>query len=342
MATGGARRDADRRRSRPIEAESWTEMAPGPVLSQHPQRAFILRPCATAKSIHRVEVLSVPDQAARRRLWQWLGGVGSAVVVATISGIVLAVVVPGGELPKPDPVAPTNPPPATSASPTGPPSPPFVVTVMATGQPCAGYTVNMPPDRLAPPEISPTDFYADSQQAAAWILKTGAAVSEARITLTLQGRSSSAVILQGIDVELLRQAAPAATDTIYHVDSECGGAISPRFFSLDLGAAKPVLRPEAGEDDAGNVQPAVAFPFSVSSADPEVFRIIANAGKCDCTWRLRVRWLSDGHSGVTTVDNNGQAFHTAGYDEKLATAYLPKGGRMCGPRVVGGWCVMNS
>jgi hypothetical protein len=277
---------------------------------------------------------------SNRKLLNWFGATASALVVAVISGVVLAVVVPGGELPLTTEPTPS----AGVSSPAGDGSP-FSLVMQSRGQYCSGYVVTgakpetLPGPRTKPP-ASEFDWPTD-EEVAAWVKKTGAIPSAGLVTVTLQGRSGAAVILQSLEVEMVSASPGFGAVEAYRTDSECGAGKSPRLFTVTLDSARPSLEPLAGMDDAGNEIPAMAFPFTVSSSDPEIFVVHAETGKCDCQWRLRLRWLSDGRSGSTIIDDEGKPFRTASYDEEKSRHYYESGVSDCavpGRVTIGAWC----
>ncbi|MEO3751950.1 helix-turn-helix transcriptional regulator [Streptomyces sp. B6B3] len=167
------------------------------------------------------------------------------------------------------------------------------------------YLVDGPVDEVPPP---PTE-----QDARAWAESVDAVHGEGTLVeITLQGRSSTAVVLQALHVRVVERAAPARGNVL-RMNDGCGGALTPRFFDVDLDAARPVARSVAG-NDTGTEIPAVTFPYRVSADDPEVLLVDARTVDCDCRWYLELEWSSQGRSGSVRIDDHGSPFRTSGVE----------------------------
>jgi hypothetical protein len=275
-----------------------------------------------------------------RPLWRWLGGISSAVVVALISGVVLNYLPQSGG--GPGIATDTTKPPANPSD--GSDRQPFTVTTVVRGNICSPYLVDGLTADIPVPEFDPgqgPEGPLTDEQVVDWEKRVGAVPAYHKIVLTIQGESSRAVVLQGIDVVVVERHPKVKPDVVYRLESGCGAAVSPRYFSVDLDGPGPALVPRPGSDEAGNVIPAVAFPFTISSADPEIFIVSAYPKVCDCTWYLRLRWLSGGKSGSTVLDNGGHPFRTAAMDDDSAKVYHPPLARGCETlhaAQVGAWC----
>lgn len=290
-------------------------------------------------------------QRLSRPVVRWIGGTVSAVVVALVSGVILAYVAPGGAEPGTntgDTGALGKPTATSSGTREASDKPPFTLTEVARPEICTPFIVSGQTADIAVPEFDPgtgIDGGLTDQQVIDWAKRVNAVPAYHKIVLTLQGASANAVILQGIDVVVVKRGPRLKPDAVYQVESGCGAGLSPRYFSVDLDGSKPALIAQPGSDEAGNTIPAVTFPFTVSNADPEMFIVSALPKTCDCTWYLRLRWLSEGKSGTTVIDNGGQPFHTAAMDDDAAKKhyYAPRGNpcdSISGTKV-GAWCDVN-
>uniref|UniRef100_UPI00281174B0 helix-turn-helix domain-containing protein n=1 Tax=Streptomyces sp. TaxID=1931 RepID=UPI00281174B0 len=170
------------------------------------------------------------------------------------------------------------------------------------------YLVDRAPGRVAPPP--------PAQDAAAWAGAHGAVHGgETLVRLSLQGRTSAAVVVQAVHVRVVGRAAPLPWPA-YRMDDGCGGGVSPRHFAVDLDAPRPLARPVAGLDATGaepRTIPAVALPYTVGAADPEELLVTARTAGCDCRWYLELEWSSQGRSGTARIgDRGGEPFRTSG------------------------------
>ncbi|WP_373430398.1 helix-turn-helix domain-containing protein [Streptomyces achromogenes] len=165
------------------------------------------------------------------------------------------------------------------------------------------YVVAKPPAQVPPP---PTE-----QDAGPWATAQGAVHGrETNVEISVQGRSSTAVVLTALRVRVAGRATPAS-GTVYAMDQGCGGSLTKRYFAVDLDKDRPVAHSVAG-NDAGAPIPAVSLPYRVSNKDPEVLLVTARTERCDCNWYLELDWSSQGRSGTVRVDDHGRPFRTSG------------------------------
>ncbi|MER6678978.1 helix-turn-helix transcriptional regulator [Streptomyces sp. NPDC000983] len=225
------------------------------------------------------------------------------------------------------PSSPSSPSP-TGSGPTGRPSPSASgtpksspsVSSGATGAPVGGtpltwtadshvwaqgcghdYVVAGAPDRVPPPPAP--------QDARTWATAQGAVHGrETMVRISVQGRSSTAVVLQALRVRVVGRAEPAGGSS-YTMDQGCGGAVTPRYFDVNLDKDRPIARPAAG-NDAGTPIPAMRLPYTVSAEDPEVLLVTARTGGCDCRWYLELDWSSQGREGTVVIGDDGRPFRT--------------------------------
>ncbi|OEJ96178.1 helix-turn-helix domain-containing protein [Streptomyces thermolilacinus] len=179
------------------------------------------------------------------------------------------------------------------------------------------YVVDRAPRAVAPPPVA-----ADS---GAWARTHGAVHGgEALVRITLQGRSpSDAVVLQALHVRVVDRAAPLPWNA-YRMDNGCGGAVTPRHFAVDLDRPRPLARPVDGLDASGaevRTIPSVAFPYKVTSSDPEELLVSARTAGCDCRWYLELEWSAGGRSGTVRITDGGKPFRTSGTAGRPAYLY---------------------
>ncbi|GAA3357119.1 hypothetical protein GCM10017744_026480 [Streptomyces antimycoticus] len=174
------------------------------------------------------------------------------------------------------------------------------------------YLIDRSPSQVAPP---PTE-----QDAPTWAAAHGAVHGgTTNVEVTVQGRASSAVVLQALHVRVVGRRTPLAWSS-FAMDNGCGGALTPRAFSVNLDAARPLAHPTEG-NDAGKPIPAVHFPYRVSASDPEVLLVNARTAGCDCSWYLELDWSSGGRSGTLRIDDHGSPFRTSSIKGRPQYAY---------------------
>ncbi|WP_062648874.1 helix-turn-helix domain-containing protein [Streptomyces maremycinicus] len=165
------------------------------------------------------------------------------------------------------------------------------------------YVIDKPPTQVPPPPAE--------QDAGPWATAQGAVHGrETNVEISVQGRSSTAVVLTGLRVRVVGRTA-AVPGTAYAMDQGCGGSLSRRYFAVDLDKDRPVAHSVAG-NDAGTPIPAVSLPYRVSSTDPEVLLVTARTETCACDWYLELDWSSQGRAGTVRIDDRGRPFRTSG------------------------------
>ncbi|MFF3331068.1 helix-turn-helix domain-containing protein [Streptomyces sp. NPDC002888] len=167
------------------------------------------------------------------------------------------------------------------------------------------YVIDKSPAQVPPPPAA--------QDAGTWAATQGAVHGrDTNVKISVQGRSSTAVVLEALRVRVVGRAQPAPGNS-YAMDQGCGGSISPRYFAVDLDADRPVARSMAGSDE-GTPIPAVELPYRVSAEDPEVLLVTARTEGCDCSWYLELDWSSQGRTGTVRIDDHGRPFRTSGIE----------------------------
>ncbi len=163
------------------------------------------------------------------------------------------------------------------------------------------YVVDKPPAQVPPPPVE--------QDAGVWASTQGAVHGrETTVQISVQGRSSTAVVLEALHVRIVSRESPEPGNA-YSMGQGCGGDITPRSFTVNLDVDRPITRPASGAD-TGNVVPTVHFPYRVSAEDPEVLLVYATTQAYDARWYLELDWSSQGRSGTIRIDDHGRPFHT--------------------------------
>ncbi|MFG3288899.1 helix-turn-helix domain-containing protein [Streptomyces sp. NPDC048179] len=165
------------------------------------------------------------------------------------------------------------------------------------------YVIDKQPAQVPPPPAP--------QDAGAWAATQGAVHGGNTIVeVSVQGRSSTAVVLEALRVRVVGRAAPAP-GIAYSMADGCGGGLTPRYFDVNLDKDRPIARPVAGAGPDGQTVSTMHLPYRVSATDPEVLRVEASTVGCDCRWYLELDWSSQGHSGTVRIDDHGRPFRTS-------------------------------
>ncbi|MFF3335367.1 helix-turn-helix domain-containing protein [Streptomyces sp. NPDC002888] len=163
------------------------------------------------------------------------------------------------------------------------------------------YVIDKPPAQVPPPPVQ--------QDAEVWAATQGAVPGrQTRVQISVQGRSSTAVVLEALRVRIVSRGNPAA-GIAYAMDQGCGGELTPRRFTVNLDVDRPIARPKDGADSEHTI-PAAHFPYRVSAEDPEVLLVDATTQTYDARWYLELDWSSQGRTGTTRIDDHGRPFHT--------------------------------
>ncbi|MFD3505679.1 helix-turn-helix domain-containing protein [Streptomyces sp. NPDC058678] len=165
------------------------------------------------------------------------------------------------------------------------------------------YVIDKPPAQVPPPPVE--------QDAGSWAATQGALHGrQTRVQISVQGRSSTAVVLDALRVRIVSRGNPAP-GSAYAMDQGCGGDLTPRRFTVNLDVDRPIARPKDGAEN-GHTIPAVHFPYRVSAEDPEVLLVAATTQTYDARWYLELDWSSQGRTGTIRIDDHGRPFHTTG------------------------------
>ncbi|MCF0077575.1 hypothetical protein [Streptomyces lomondensis] len=169
------------------------------------------------------------------------------------------------------------------------------------------YLVDRPPAQVPLPPST-------LQDAAKWASDAGAVSSgRHRVSLTVQGTGDKAVVIESLDVRVVGSGAPLDWNA-FVMGVGCGGGVEPREFGLDLDAARPAVRPKAGQR---------GFPYSVSQSDPEVLYITAQTKTRDVKWYLVLEWSSGGRQGTLEITDGGKPFRTTSMTGRPLYGYMP-------------------
>ncbi|WP_105973872.1 helix-turn-helix domain-containing protein [Streptomyces geranii] len=165
------------------------------------------------------------------------------------------------------------------------------------------YVIAKPPQQVPPPP-TPAD-------AAVWAASQGAVHGRTtNLRITVQGRSSAAVVLEALHVRVVNHTTPASRRGIaYSTYEGCGAILVPRHFSVNLDARRPLARSMPG-NNPDRPAPAIDFPYQVSLREPEVLLLAARTESCTCDWYVELDWSSQGRTGTVRIDDDGRPFRT--------------------------------
>ncbi|MFE7585378.1 helix-turn-helix domain-containing protein [Streptomyces gardneri] len=285
------------------DPEPTPSPAPTPTPSPAPTPAPEPAPASELEPVH-ARVPGLPS-ARRGRRWGWVGVVcGALAVVATVT--LGAVLLPGKT-------------PERAAEPPAPLTWTVASDLWKNG---CGHTYLVPRTPAPPPEAA---------DARSWAAAQGAVDGgETLVRVSVQGKSTAAVVLQALHVRVVERGAPLPW-AAYRMDDGCGGAVTPRRFEVDLDRPRPVARALDGYDASGQegrTLPAVSFPYVVSAAEPEELLVYAGAAGCDCRWYLELEWSSEGRRGTVRIgDEDGAPFRTSGAKGRPVHGYDSVGRR---------------
>ncbi|MFG2147828.1 hypothetical protein ACGFRG_27115 [Streptomyces sp. NPDC048696] len=151
------------------------------------------------------------------------------------------------------------------------------------------------------------------------------------LTVTLQGRTQSAVVITGVRVVMSGPPQPPPASVFG--TGGCGAAVPTRSFAIDLDSKSPTAKALPPDEPSGPSPAIVNFPYKISTTDPEVFHFSVRTAACDCTWYLEIEWNSNGKAGAYRLDNGGKPFRTLalqGYTWQPVGLYVSQDGTVTG------------
>lgn len=189
--------------------------------------------------------------------------------------------------------------------------PPFSVLTERYAGPCPHtYIIPGSAETVKPPP--PVDSSGSLEERDQWAMALGGVdAGDTRVMITVHGRSDQQVILQDLRIEIVSRD-PLVSG--YSFSGACGEMFAVRFLDVDLDQVPPVIVGGGGWRDEGSDVPVpvkpVEFPYVISKTDPEAFDLVASTAECNCTWRAKLKWISDGKTGEITIDDDGKPFRT--------------------------------
>ncbi|MFJ9690780.1 hypothetical protein [Kitasatospora sp. NPDC101183] len=128
------------------------------------------------------------------------------------------------------------------------------------------------------------------------------------LTVTLQGRTQSAVVISAVRV--VSAGTPGPPPAEVYGTGGCGGGVPIRSFAVDLDTGTPTAVAVPPDGGAGESPRIVDFPYEISTTEPEVFHFLVRTKEGDRTWYLDIEWTSNGSTGSYRLDNAGRPFRT--------------------------------
>jgi hypothetical protein len=129
------------------------------------------------------------------------------------------------------------------------------------------------------------------------------------IRIVVRGRSSTPVVLQALQVDVVARMPPSGRTLVQFRPPL--GEIPVRHINVDLDKSPPTVR----FDDGGG------FPLWVSSGEAEVLDVLATTSTCDCQWTATLHFTAEGESSSITIDDEGEPFETTVPEKGHETAY---------------------
>ena len=154
---------------------------------------------------------------------------------------------------------------------------------------------------------------SNPEKLATWASQVGArSANTVTVRLTLQGTSDAVVVLDSLTAAI--DGTPRVEGGVYSVELCPVPTVAPiRGFEAELNPRDSTipLSPRRVAD----------FPYRISLAEPEVFRIVVDPGSCTCDWTLQLAWTSGGKSGTVTIDDRGEPFRSASKQGRVQYMY---------------------
>jgi hypothetical protein len=143
----------------------------------------------------------------------------------------------------------------------------------------------------------------------------GVDASSSLMRVTLTGRDSGPVILQGLRVGIDERRPPLRGTLLSYFG--LGAPQSVRYVEVDLSTDPPSWRFIGNEGE-----PEEHFPLRVSASEAEVFDVQAVRARGDVSWHLELEYTTaDGEQGVARIDDGGEPFRTTEVRTRAQNAY---------------------
>ncbi|MFD7612002.1 helix-turn-helix domain-containing protein [Streptomyces sp. NPDC059828] len=178
------------------------------------------------------------------------------------------------------------------------------------------YVLDEDPKYVAPPP-APQEFqtWARSQKAAP--------AGHLRLQLSVTGNSDKSVVIDSLNVRVVGRKTPPVDSKVYSMAFGCGSGITPQTFDIDLDDRGPVAAPVAGQD-GDKVVPAKAFPYKVSTSDPQVLNLDVHTEENDVEWYLELGWNRGAQKEKLIIkDEGGRPFRTNAISGRKVYEYWP-------------------
>ncbi|MYV51853.1 hypothetical protein [Streptomyces sp. SID3212] len=125
-----------------------------------------------------------------------------------------------------------------------------------------------------------------------------------RVDVTIVGKREQVVVLEGIELSVAKK---SSLGDLMGVGDQCGGGFPARFFEVDLDVPNPEFKVSDVDDNGKSISEPIDFPYQVSSSEPEKFILMGKAKRA-VEWTATLRWVADGKSGKTEIDDHGKPF----------------------------------
>lgn len=133
------------------------------------------------------------------------------------------------------------------------------------------------------------------------------------LQVTIQGRSSTQIILTGIDFIVVRRGTATIQGGL--VTNEGAGPLVFRYIEVNLDSKPAKIIDSfpnafAGPSDPSWQRTPVRFPYFVTDTSSETFNIIAYTHS-DVMWYAELLWSVNGVNGESIINNGSKVFETA-------------------------------
>lgn len=211
----------------------------------------------------------------------------------------------------------------------GDPAPPAASTPAATPDSTLDVVakVNDPaqcPPYAAAPDVDQVDVPGPNEPNTAWATRVSAVpMGHVQISLLFQGSTSKAIVITGLTAVVDEEQDSSSPVSRYALGNDCGDAVEPRTFEVDLDSETPEVVPLPPSDQG---QPTPAFPYTVSESDVELFEVDAAVVERSVGFHLEVAYLADGEPGTSVVkDADGSDFTLRGQTQIQHDFFLDRG-----------------